>query len=93
MKARAPNLQVQPLTYKTKGNGVSEAETSTPKGNLLLMQLARQESHRSSEYCTKVSECYRCNIKNRTKMILDPEGEKRSDVAIVEQNFYCAQRN
>ena len=44
MKARAPNLQVQPLTYKTKGNGVSEVETSTPKGNLLLMQLARQES-------------------------------------------------
>ena len=44
MKAQAPNLQVHPLTYKTKGNGVSEKETSTPKGNLLLMQLARQES-------------------------------------------------
>ena len=44
MNARAPNLQVQPLMYKTKGNGVSEEETNIPKGNLLLMQLARQES-------------------------------------------------
>jgi hypothetical protein len=44
MKARVPILQVQPLTAKTKGNGVSEEETNTPKGNGLSMQLARQES-------------------------------------------------
>jgi hypothetical protein len=44
MKARIPILQVQPLTAKTKGNGVSEEETNTPKGNGLSMQLVRQES-------------------------------------------------
>jgi hypothetical protein len=33
MKARVPILQVQPLTAKIKGNGVSEEENNTLKGN------------------------------------------------------------
>ena len=44
MKAQDPILQVQLPLNKTKGNGVSEEETNTPKDNLLLMQLAQQES-------------------------------------------------